>query len=66
MALLAAYMVHGNGKTLEQYLAEQVFAGQSGELMQPEEADVKGFDEYIAMYKEAVPSQKVLAQAMPL
>ena len=66
MALLAAYMVNGNGETLEQYLAGHVFAGQSGELMQPEGAHVKGFDEYIAMYKEAVPSQKVLAQAMTL
>lgn len=66
MALLAAYMVNGNGESLEQYLADRVFAGQSGEVMKPDAADVKGFDEYITMYSDAVEAQRVLAKAMPL
>lgn len=66
MAVLASYMVNGNGKTLEAYLSENVFAGQSGEVMHPDTEDVKGFDEYIKMYRAAVKAQNVLANAMPL
>lgn len=52
MALLAAYMIKkGNNETLDEYLSNKVFAGQSGSTMEPIEDDVKGFDEFIARYK---------------
>ena len=52
MALLAAYMIKkGNNETLDDYLNNKVFAGQSGSTMEPEAEDVKGFDEFIARYK---------------
>lgn len=52
MALLAAYMIKkGNDETLDEYLSNKVFAGQSGSTMEPIEDDVKGFDEFIARYK---------------
>ena len=52
MALLAAYMIKkGNNETLDEYLNNKVFAGQSGSTMEPIEDDVKGFDEFIARYK---------------
>lgn len=52
MALLAAYMIKkGNNETLDDYLNNKVFAGQSGSTMEPDAEDVKGFDEFIARYK---------------
>lgn len=66
MAVLAAYMVHGRGKSLEAYLSEDVFDGLSGEVMQPDSEEVKGYDDYIKMYKDAVEAQKILSKAMKL
>ena len=52
MALLAAYMANKTGsETLEEYLNDRVFAGAKGSTLQPEKADVEGFNTYIAQYK---------------
>ena len=52
MALLAAYMLNkAEGQTLEAYLNEKVFAGAKGTTLVPEQADVDGFNTYIAAYK---------------
>ncbi len=52
MAVLASYMIHkGEGETLDDYLNNRVFAGQSGSTMEPDKNDVKGFDEFIERYK---------------
>ena len=52
MAVLASYMIHkGEGETLDDYLNNRVFAGQSGSTMEPDADDVKGFDEFIERYK---------------
>ena len=52
MALLAAYMINKNdGETLDDYLNNKVFAGQTGSTLEPEAEDVKGFDEFIERYK---------------
>lgn len=52
MALLAAYMAdHASGETLEQYLSDRVFAGVKGTTMQPDPADVEGFNAYIRSYQ---------------
>lgn len=53
MALLAAYMAdHASGETLEQYLSDRVFAGVKGTNMQPDPADVEGFNAYIRSYQQ--------------
>ena len=45
-------MIHkGEGETLDDYLNNRVFAGQSGSTMEPDADDVKGFDEFIERYK---------------
>ena len=52
MALLAAYMLNkAEGETLEAYLNAHVFADAKGSTMQPEQADVDGFNAYIRRYK---------------
>ena len=52
MALLAAYMLNkAEGETLESYLNAHVFADAKGTTMQPDQADVDGFNAYIRRYK---------------
>lgn len=55
MAILASYMVHKKEKeTLEQYLKENVFVNSQGEVLEPEEEDVKGFEAYMKDYVRAL------------
>ena len=52
MALLSAYMLNkAEGETLEAYLNAHVFADAKGITMQPDQADVDGFNAYIRRYK---------------
>ena len=52
MALLAAYMANkAEGESLEAYLNAHVFADTKGSTLAPEQADVDGFNKYIAQYK---------------
>lgn len=52
MAVLASYMINKtDNQTLEEFLNEEVFKGQKEVTIEPEEADVKGFDEFIERYK---------------
>ena len=67
MALLAAYMVRkGEQETLGEYLASRVFGDEEGSVMQPDPADVAGFDAYLAVYKEALAAERAAVRAMPL
>lgn len=53
IALLASYMIQkAEGESLDHYLNEKVFAGETGEEMQPDKEDVDGFDVFIERYKE--------------
>ncbi len=52
MALLAAYMAKkAEDESLESYLNSYVFADAEGMTLAPEQADVDGFNAYIARYK---------------
>lgn len=55
IAVLASYLINKEeGESLEEYLDNKVFAGQEGVEVQPEEKDVKGFDEFMVRYKEGL------------
>ena len=59
MALLAAYAVgRAPGQTLEDYLANSVFAGQSGSTLEPDPADVDGFNAFMRQYVEGLAIQR--------
>ena len=62
MALLAAYMLNGKGTTLPVYLSDKVFGGDSGDVMEPDQADVKGFDEYVEAYRKTLPAEAAAAE----
>ena len=52
--------------TLEQYLSGKIFGGKTGTVMEPDPADVAGFDAYIKAYKAALATEKEAARTMPL
>lgn len=50
VALQASYMLNGQGRSLTDWLDEDVFTGQQGETIEPDPEDVKGFDAYMEKY----------------
>ncbi len=65
MAVLASYMIHkGEGETLDDYLNNRVFAGQSGSTMEPDKNDVKGFDEFIERYKAGLAVERAAVESI--
>ena len=65
IALLASYMLQkGEGETLEDYLQEKVFGGDEGEKMDPDPADVKGFDEFISRYRAGFPIERAAVDCL--
>lgn len=62
MALLAAYMIKGSGKTLSDWLDSEVFSGMEKLTVTPEEKGRNGFGEYMKRYKSALGAEKLLGE----
>ncbi len=63
IALLASYMKNkAEGETLDDYLADQVFAGYEGVEIVPDAEDVRGFDEFIERYKKGLPIERAAVE----
>ena len=58
MAILAMYLLDGNGQTLPDYLQTKVFAGTQQTTTPPDDSDAAGFDAYLKRYKAALPLEK--------
>ena len=59
MALLAAYRLHRQpGETLEDYLDNRVFADAASSTLMADEADIAGFDAFLARYIRALDAEK--------
>ena len=58
IALLAAYMANKENEALEDYLENKVFAEYKASVIEPDKADVDGFNEYIKRYESAVAVEK--------
>lgn len=54
MALLAAYMIWGEGESLEDFLDNKVFKGSKTQTIMATDEEVRGFDTYIGEYKKAL------------
>ena len=64
MALLGSYLVNNADKrSLEDYLEEVVFGGNTGEEIAPTAEDVAGFNAYIENYKACLPIEAAAVQA---
>ncbi len=65
MAVLANYMIQKKaGESLSDYLTNKVFVGMKKETLDPNPADVKGFDEYIESYKKALEVERAAVKAV--
>ena len=65
IALLASYMVNKkDGETLDGFLADEVFHGETGVEMQPDPKDVEGFDEYLKRYKAGLPIERAAVDSL--
>lgn len=63
IALLASYMKNkSEGETLDDYLADKVFAGYEGVEIAPDAEDVRGFDEFIERYKKGLPIERAAVE----
>ncbi len=59
IALLASYMIHKeDGEKLDAFLNRAVFAGEKGSRVEPDPADVAGFDEFIERYTKGLPIER--------
>ncbi len=64
IALLASYLVNKkDGESLDTFLDQNVFAGNAGIEMQPDPADVAGFDAFIERYKAGLAAEKAAVES---
>ncbi len=63
MALLAAYAANPEG-TLEEFLNEQVFANCVSTTLEPDAADVAGFQTYLARFVAGLPAEQAAVERM--
>lgn len=64
IALLAAYMATGKGKSLESFLAEQVFDKAEQSTIQPDREDSEGFQQYLTRYKAGLTIARAAESAL--
>jgi len=65
IALLASYMIQkADGEGLDTYLEEKVFAGQEAYVMEPDAADVEGFEQFMARYSAGLPIERAAVDNM--
>lgn len=64
IAVLAQYMVDGADEALADYLDHQVFAGQTGTTLEPDPADVKGFDDFLIRYNKGLAIERAAVESI--
>ena len=65
MALLAAYTaMRDEGESLESYLENRVFRGVSGTTVEPDAADVAGFEAYMEGYKNLLAVERTAVEKL--
>jgi sugar (pentulose or hexulose) kinase len=65
IALLAAFLVDRKpDEKLEDYLDSRIFNELSGETIQPDEQDIKGFEKFMEHYKAGLVIEKCAIDAM--
>lgn len=65
IALLASYMIHKEEKqTLDDYLSNQVFGGETGTCIEPDQKDVDGFNQFMERYKAGLAIERAAVEAM--
>ncbi len=58
IALLAAYMIDQHGKSLENFLAEDVFGQDQGITITPSAEEIAGYQIFMSRYREGIDIEK--------
>ncbi len=58
MAVLASYLVNGNGKSLSEWLEKEVFATSKKTTVAPKQEDIDGFNTFFARYTKGLAIEK--------
>ena len=66
MAILALYLVDGQGTSLEDFLADRVFSREKATTVEPNPEDMAGFDRFFARYKASLAVQRAAIEALPM
>ena len=67
MALLASFLVRREeGENLADYLAHKVFDGNSGSRMEPDKADVEGFEKFMERYQAGLVVERAAVECLNL
>lgn len=65
IALLAAYLIAREpGETLEAYLENKIFAGLAGETIEPDPAEVQGYEIFTERYVKGLEAEKAAITSM--
>ena len=65
MAILALYMLNKEeNETLEDYLDNKIFASAQSSTVEPDEADVKGFEEYMKRYNGSLDAERAAVESL--
>lgn len=65
IALLAGYMAEQkDGETLGDYLSRHIFKDNKGVSIEPDQADVEGFEKYIVRFKNGLSLERKAAECM--
>lgn len=64
MAILAAYMMQGQGKTLPDYLSDIVFASSESDTAVPDAADAEGFNTFLIRYEAGLSVERAAARTL--
>ena len=62
MALLAAFLRDGRGRTLEAFLDDEVFVNTPGSVLEPDEADVAGFKIYLKRFLDGLSVERAAVE----
>lgn len=66
MAVLALYAMDNQGKHLDNYLDDVVFANSKSSTLYPEPVSVQGYEKFIENYKAALPAEIEAGKGMKL
>ena len=65
IALLASYMIHKTGEmSLDIFLVDEVFHGDTGVEVKPDPKDVEGFDAYLKRYTKGLSIERAAVDAL--
>ena len=65
IALLARYMIAGEGRSLEDWLDQEVFSSEEGETLQPDPVDAAGFKAFLERYKKGLAVERAAVENIP-